>query len=177
VAALAALSESRLLKVLYFLHYWQERQLFSLGILRHTPWQPCSSVETGFLASQKSQRMSRSFPSARHALLFFGDLPSSSCPESSILIDAMRYSTSQIRPTMSAFDGGLKRSTQHFFSDARDGVDRRWVEDMFEVSMRCGRGGVEEPLAVRIRSSTEWLGNSMNGRARLCASKPEPNEI
>jgi hypothetical protein len=43
--------------------------------------------------------------------------------------------------------------------------------------MRCGRGGVEEPLAVRIRSSTEWLGNSMNGRAMLCASKPEPNEI
>src|SRR5262249_40589503 len=28
-----------------------------------------------------------------------------------------------------------------------------------------------------IRSSTEWLGNSMNGRARLWASKPEPNEI
>jgi len=78
---------------------------------------------------------------------------------------------------MSALGGGLKRSTQHFFSDARDGVERRWVEDMFEVSMRCGRGGVEEPLAVRIRSSTEWLGNSMNGRARLCASKPEPNEI
>ena len=78
---------------------------------------------------------------------------------------------------MSAFGGGLKRSTQHFFSDARDGVDRRWVEDMFEVSMRCGRGGVEEPLAVRIRSSTEWLGNSMNGRARPWASKPEPNEI
>jgi len=78
---------------------------------------------------------------------------------------------------MSALGGGLKRSTQHFFSDARDGVDRRWVEDMFEVSMRCGRGGVEEPLAVRIRSSTEWLGNSMNGRARPWASKPEPNEI
>src|SRR6516164_7945358 len=81
------------------------------------------------------------------------------------------------RKRSSGVDGGLKRSTQHFFSDARDGVDRRWVEDMFEVSMRCGRGGVEEPLAVRIRSSTEWLGNSMNGRARLCASKPEPNEI
>jgi hypothetical protein len=28
-----------------------------------------------------------------------------------------------------------------------------------------------EPLAVRIPSSTEWLGNSMNGRARLWASK------
>jgi carbon monoxide dehydrogenase subunit G len=45
------------------------------------------------------------------------------------------------------------------------------------VKIECGRGGVEEPLAVRIRSSTEWLGNSMNGRARLWASKPEPNEI
>jgi hypothetical protein len=32
---------------------------------------------------------------------------------------------------MSAFGGGLKRSTQHFISDARDGVDGRWVEDMF----------------------------------------------
>jgi hypothetical protein len=28
-----------------------------------------------------------------------------------------------------------------------------------------------EPLAVRIPSSTEWLGNSMNGRARRWASK------
>ena len=34
-----------------------------------------------------------------------------------------------------------------------------------------------EPLTVRIRSSTEWLGNSMNGRARLWASKPEPNDL
>jgi hypothetical protein len=33
------------------------------------------------------------------------------------------------------------------------------------------------PLALRIRSSTEWLGNSMNGGVRLWASKPEPNEI
>jgi hypothetical protein len=50
------------------------------------------------------------------------------------------------------------------------------VEDMFEV--QCGRqGGVMEPLAVRIRSATEWLSNSMNGRTRLWASKPEPNEI
>jgi hypothetical protein len=32
---------------------------------------------------------------------------------------------------------------------------------------RSNRGGVVEPLAVRIPSSTEWLGNSMNGRARL----------
>jgi hypothetical protein len=30
-----------------------------------------------------------------------------------------------------------------------------------------GQGGIVEPLAVRIRSSTEWLGNSMNGLARL----------
>ena len=50
------------------------------------------------------------------------------------------------------------------------------VEDMFEVSMRWP-GGVVEPLAVRIRNSTEWLSNSMNGRPRLWASKPEPNEI
>ena len=28
-----------------------------------------------------------------------------------------------------------------------------------------------------IRSSTEWLGNSMNGRARLWASKPELNDL
>ena len=33
------------------------------------------------------------------------------------------------------------------------------------------------PLAPRIHSSTEWLGNSMNGGVRLWASKPEPNEI
>ena len=34
-----------------------------------------------------------------------------------------------------------------------------------------------EPPAVRVPSSTEWLGNSMNGRARLWASKPEPNAL
>jgi hypothetical protein len=42
--------------------------------------------------------------------------------------------------------GGLKRSTQHFIPDARDGVDGRWVEDMFEGSTRwprrsCGTAG------------------------------------
>src|SRR6266699_1260104 len=47
---------------------------------------------------------------------------------------------------MSAIWGGLKRSTQHFISDARDGMDGRWVEDMFEGSMRwprrsCGTAG------------------------------------
>src|SRR3974390_1812947 len=40
---------------------------------------------------------------------------------------------------MSALGGGLKRSTQHFISDARDGVDGRWVEDMFEGSTRWPR--------------------------------------
>ena len=46
----------------------------------------------------------------------------------------------------SAYGGGLKRSTQHVMSDARDGVDGRWVEDMFEGSTRwprrsCGTAG------------------------------------
>jgi hypothetical protein len=39
---------------------------------------------------------------------------------------------------MSAYDGGLKRSTQHVMSDARDGVDGRWVEDMFEGCRTAG---------------------------------------
>lgn len=77
---------------------------------------------------------------------------------------------------MSALGGGLKRSTQHFMSDARDGMEGRWVEECSRVQ-RGGQGGVVEPLAVRICRSTEWLGSSMNGRARLWASKPEPNEI
>jgi hypothetical protein len=77
---------------------------------------------------------------------------------------------------MSALGGGLKRSTQHFISDARDGVDGDGSKICSRVQ-RGGQGGVVEPLAVRIRSSTEWLGNSMNGRARLWASKPKPNEI
>src|SRR5215471_6449984 len=47
---------------------------------------------------------------------------------------------------MSALCGGFKRSTQHFISGARDGVDARWVEDMFEGSTRwprrsCGTAG------------------------------------
>jgi len=89
-----------------------------------------------------------------------------------------QYSTAgriNLRPPMSALGGGLKRSTQHVMSDARVGVDGRWVEDISRVQ-RSSQGGVVEPLAVRIPSSTEWLGNSMNGRARLWASKPEPNE-
>jgi hypothetical protein len=56
---------------------------------------------------------------------------------------------------MSAFGGGLKRSTQHFISDARDGVD----SDGSKICSRFQRGGqgggVVEPLAARIRSSTE----------------------
>src|SRR6516162_5445026 len=47
---------------------------------------------------------------------------------------------------MSALGGDLKRSTQHFISDARDGVDGRWVDDMFEGSTQwprriCGTAG------------------------------------
>ena len=63
---------------------------------------------------------------------------------------------------MSAFEGALKGSTQHFISDAGDGVDERWSKICSRF--QCGGpGGVVEPLAVRIRSSTEWLGNAMNG--------------
>src|SRR6266568_3079405 len=51
--------------------------------------------------------------------------------------------TSDLSPLLG---GGLKRSTQHFMSDAGDGVDGRWVEDMFEGSTRwprrsCGTAG------------------------------------
>ena len=56
-------------------------------------------------------------------------------------------------------------------------MDGRWVEDMFEGSTRVAKEELWNPLALRIRSSTEWLGNSMNGGVRLWASKPEPNEI
>jgi len=79
-------------------------------------------------------------------------------------------------PHMSAFGGGLKRSTQHFISTQE--MER--TGDGSKICSRVqrgGQGGVVEPLAVRIRSSTEWLGNSMNGRARLWASNPELNEI
>jgi hypothetical protein len=44
---------------------------------------------------------------------------------------------------MSALCGGLKRSTQHFISDASDGVDGRWAEDMFEGSARWPRRSCE----------------------------------
>ena len=56
-------------------------------------------------------------------------------------------------------------------------MDGRWVEDMFEGSTRVAKEELWNPLALRIRSSTEWPGNSMNGGVRLWASKPEPNEI
>ena len=58
--------------------------------------------------------------------------------------------------------------------------EMEWMRDGSKICSRVQRGGQEgvvEPLAGRIRSSTERLGNSMNGRARLWASKPEPNEI
>ena len=62
-------------------------------------------------------------------------------------------------------------------SNLREGMDGRWVERYVRGFKAVAKEGVVEPLAVRIRSSTEWLGNSMNGRARLWPSKPEPNEI
>ena len=77
---------------------------------------------------------------------------------------------------MSAFGGGLKRSTQHVMQTQ----EMEWTGDGSKICSRVqrgGQGGVVEPPAVRVPSSTEWLGNSMNGRARLWASKPEPNEI
>src|SRR5215471_861124 len=78
---------------------------------------------------------------------------------------------------MSALCGGLKRSTQHFISDARDGVDSDGSKKRSRFQRGGQGGGVVEPLAARIRSSTEWLGNSTNGRARLWASKPELNDL
>jgi hypothetical protein len=44
------------------------------------------------LSGRKLIDTRRRQPSGYHALLFFGDLPSSSCRQSSILIDAMWYS-------------------------------------------------------------------------------------
>jgi hypothetical protein len=76
---------------------------------------------------------------------------------------------------MSALCGGLKRSTQHFISGVRDGVDGQWLK----ICSRFQCGGQGE-LWNRWRfafASTEWLSNSMNGRPRLWASKPGPNEI
>jgi hypothetical protein len=47
---------------------------------------------------------------------------------------------------MSALGGGLKRSTQHFISDVRDGVDGQWSKICSRF--QCGgQGGVVEPLA------------------------------
>ena len=56
---------------------------------------------------------------------------------------------------LSAFDGGLKRSTQHFISDARDGVDSDGSKKRSRFQRGGQGGGVVEPLAARIRSSTE----------------------
>jgi hypothetical protein len=62
---------------------------------------------------------------------------------------------------MSLKCGGLKRSTQHVMSDARDGVDRRWVKDMFEGSTRwpsrsCGTtGGAHSPFSRVARQLNE----------------------
>jgi hypothetical protein len=65
---------------------------------------------------------------------------------------------------MSAIGGGLKRSTQHFISEARDGVDGRWVEDMFEGSTRwprrsCGTAG-------GARSQFNRVARQLNERSR-----------
>ena len=73
--------------------------------------------------------------------------------------------------------GGLKRSTQHFISDARDGVDS-------DGSKKCSRfqrggqgGGVVDRWrrAFAVQPSDSAI--STNGRARLWASKPEPNDL
>ena len=65
---------------------------------------------------------------------------------------------------MSAYDGGLKWSTQHVMSDARDGVDGQWVEDMFEGSTRwprrsCGTAG-------GARSQFNRVARQLNERSR-----------
>jgi hypothetical protein len=65
---------------------------------------------------------------------------------------------------MSAYDGGLKRSTQHVMSDARDGVDGRRVEDMFDGSTRwprknCGTAG-------GARSQFNRVARQLNERSR-----------
>ena len=65
---------------------------------------------------------------------------------------------------MSAFDGGLKRSTQHFISDARDGVDGRWVEDMFEGSTRWPRRSCE--TRWRCASQFNRVARQLNERSR-----------
>jgi len=52
-------------------------------------------------------------------------------------------------------------------------MGRRYVQGFNTVA----KEELWNPLTLHIRNSTEWLGNSMNGPARLWASKPEPNEI
>jgi hypothetical protein len=55
---------------------------------------------------------------------------------------------------MSALGGGLKRSTQHFISDVRDGVDGQWSKICSRF--QCGgQGGVAQQLNER---SPETLG-------------------
>jgi hypothetical protein len=63
--------------------------------------------------------------------------------------------TLELSLEMSALCGGLKWSTQHFISDARDGVDGRWVEDIFEGSTRwprrsCGTAGAAHSQFNRV---------------------------
>jgi hypothetical protein len=73
-------------------------------------------------------------------------------PHTGLAVATMHPLTAQIRCPL--LGGGLKRSMQHFISDARDGVDgdRSKICSRFQ---RGGHGGVVEPLAARIRSSTE----------------------
>ena len=78
---------------------------------------------------------------------------------------------------MSAFGVGLKRSTQHFISDASDGVDGRWAEDMFEGSTRwprrsCGTAGGAHSQFNRVARQ-----RNERSRETLGFETREPNEI
>ena len=78
---------------------------------------------------------------------------------------------------MSALGGGLKRSMQHFISDATDGVDGRWAEDMFEGSTRwprrsCGTAGGAHSQFNRVARQ-----RNERSRETLGFETPEPNEI
>jgi hypothetical protein len=78
---------------------------------------------------------------------------------------------------MSAFGGVVSSGRRNTLSETQE---KKWTGDGSKICSRVqrgGQGGVVEPRAVRIRSSTEWLDKSNNGRERLWASKPEPNEI
>ena len=52
-----------------------------------------------------------------------------------------------LKASLSAFDGGLNRSTQHFVLATRDGV-LRWNRDFVEVLQRGREEGVVGPLAA-----------------------------